>query len=121
MFVRPCCRIARAPPRPARANFSFEDLDFEEPTGSPANQTQIFGESSDKFGDPDSLDSMPAAQFGDEADAESPLADPLYSQTKFLDPLAATRQAGPRFDTPIPRLRRRFPIFSAKRDHGRAR
>jgi CheY-like chemotaxis protein len=77
-------------PRPARANFSFEDLDFEEPTGSPANQTQIFGESSDSFGE----------SKGDEA--ESPLADPLYSQTKFLDPMTASRQPGPKFDTPNP-------------------
>jgi len=90
-----------AAPRPARANFSFEDLDFEEPTASPANQTQIFGESSDKFGEQDSLDSMPAAQFGEDG-PDSPLADPLYSQTKFLDPLAATREAGPKFDTPNP-------------------
>lgn len=79
-----------AAPRPARANFSFEDLDFEEPTGSPANQTQIFGESSDSFGEHTN------------GEADSPLADPLYSQTKFLDPLAATRQAGPKFDTPNP-------------------
>lgn len=31
---------------PPRADFSFEDLDFEEPTAPPGSQTQIFGESS---------------------------------------------------------------------------
>jgi len=31
---------------PSRSGFSFEDLDFEEPTAPPGGQTQIFGESS---------------------------------------------------------------------------
>lgn len=31
---------------PARSDFSFEDLDFEEPTAPPGSQTEIFGESS---------------------------------------------------------------------------
>lgn len=35
--------LAVAPPR---SDFSFEDLDFEEPTAPPGSQTQIFGESS---------------------------------------------------------------------------
>jgi len=90
-------------PRPARGDFSFEDLDFEEPTGSPANQSQIFGENSDGFGSAHERAALgkPSAENDDEA--ASPLADPLYSQTRFLDPKAAVRVA-PSFDTPNPGL-----------------
>ena len=97
----------RAAP-PARPDFSFGDLDFEEPTGSPANQTQIFGESSG----PQNADTvlatlparkaMPRASF-DERAPNAPLADPLYSKTRFLDPHAPS-DVVPRFDTPLPTM-----------------
>ena len=90
------------PPRGTRsADFSFDDLDFEEPTPQPAQHSQIFGESSEPAGRPLELDAELAP-----APAEAPLevealADPLYSQTTFLDPNAA-REPAPSlgFDSP---------------------
>ncbi len=93
---------------PARPDFSFGDLDFEEPTGSPGNQTQIFGESSGPLSGAEtvlsSAPSKPAStpsSSWDEREPNAPLADPLYSKTRFLDPHAAA-QAAPSFDTPLP-------------------
>jgi hypothetical protein len=89
-----------AAPRGARGDFSFGDLDFEEPTG-PANphQSQIFG---DSFGSASASDQTVLAEPPkalDPVEAEA-LADPLYSQTRFLDPHAAP--APVHFDTPNP-------------------
>ncbi len=102
-------RIPDAPAqaaKPARPDFSFGDLDFEEPTGSPGSQTQIFGESSG----PQAADTVlalapakPAPAAWDEREPNAPLADPLYSKTRFLDPLAAA-PTPPSFDTPMPAL-----------------
>jgi CheY-like chemotaxis protein len=89
-----------APVQP-RGDFSFEDLDFEEPTGSPANQSQIFGESSDEFSSETILAAPPAPEFSDEIDPQAPLADPLYSATRFLDPQSDDDSA-PSFGTPNP-------------------
>lgn len=92
---------APAPPVQARGDFSFEDLDFEEPTGSPANQSQIFGESSDEFSSDTILAAPPAAEGADAFGAQAPLADPLYSATRFLDPQSDDDEA-PTFGTPNP-------------------
>ena len=83
---------------PARAKFSFEDLDFEEPTGPHGNQTQIFGESSGPVG---AETVLAAPGSSGRFEAESPLADPLYSKTRFLEPEFADPTA-PSFDTPLP-------------------
>jgi CheY-like chemotaxis protein len=109
-------------PKPGRPDFSFGDLDFEEPTGSPGTQTQIFGESSGSHGadtvlapapkptpvpaaaKPPAAPAAPAAPASfDEREENSPLADPLYSRTRFLDPHAAS-PTPPTFDTPLPPL-----------------
>ncbi|MFI5315650.1 MAG: response regulator [Myxococcota bacterium] len=94
-------RATRLPevPEPPRApdarksDFSFGDLDFEEPTNPAANQSQIFGESSERGGDfePEFAQPIPEAPLEVEA-----LADPLYSQTTFLDP-SSERDAPPSF------------------------
>jgi len=100
-------RAARLPdvPEPPRApaarkaDFSFDDLDFEEPTSPAAsNQSGIFGESSEPNAaefEPEFVQALPAdAPLEVEA-----LADPLYSQTTFLEPAGpgggARRFAGP--------------------------
>jgi CheY-like chemotaxis protein len=96
---------------PARPDFSFGDLDFEEPTGQSANQTQIFGESSGPLGGADTVltSALPARTAPtqpaswDEREPNAPLADPLYSKTRFLDPHAAGHDA-PSFDTPLPTM-----------------
>ena len=99
---------AAEPPRdtkPARPDFSFGDLDFEEPTGPPGNQTQIFGESSGPHGGDTVVAKAPAPKATpaswDERAPGSPLADPLYSKTRFLDPLTSSH-AAPSFDTSLP-------------------
>jgi hypothetical protein len=100
--------VPEPPAAPARGgrDFSFGDLDFEEPTG-PANphQSQIFG---DSFGSANEATVL--AEPMDEPVAVEPvavepgeveaLADPLYSQTRFLDPHAPA--PAPHFDTPNP-------------------
>ena len=101
-------RLPEAPsapltPPPARADFSFGDLDFEEPTGSPANRSQIFGESSGPGGAETVLAVPSVPGRPDPRAAESPLADPLYSKTRFFDPQAESR-AVPSFDTPLPTI-----------------
>jgi CheY-like chemotaxis protein len=88
------------PPRPPerKGDFAFDDLDFEEPTNQPANQSQIFGESSDRAGaelEPEFAQPIPDAPLEVEA-----LADPLYSQTTFLDPAGARPVSAP----PLPDL-----------------
>ena len=90
-------------PVAARADFSFGDLDFEEPTGSPMNQTQIFGESSGPGGAETVLSTITAPKKSDEPVLESPLSDPLYSKTRFLEPEFRI-EAGPSFDTPFPAI-----------------
>ncbi len=93
----------KPPAKPARPDFSFGDLDFEEPTGSPGTQTQIFGESSGSHGAADTvLAAAPEAPASfDEREENAPLADPLYSRTRFLDPHASSATP-PSFDTPLP-------------------
>ncbi|HXX49038.1 MAG TPA: hypothetical protein VEN47_12475, partial [Myxococcota bacterium] len=84
------------PPRPPRArsaDFSFDDLDFEEPTPQPAQQSQIFGESSEPAGQPLELDAELTPAPADAPLEVEALADPLYSQTTFLDPNAAREPA----------------------------
>jgi hypothetical protein len=80
-------------PAPRKGDFSFGDLDFEEPTNPAASQSQIFGESSERGGDfqPEFAQPIPEAPLEVEA-----LADPLYSQTTFLDP-SADRDGPPSF------------------------
>ena len=100
-------RAAQLPevPEPPRApavrkgDFSFGDLDFEEPTNPASNQSGIFGESSEPNAEfePEFVQSLPAdAPLEVEA-----LADPLYSQTTFLEPAGADGGA-PRFAGPSP-------------------
>lgn len=99
-------RAAQLPevPEPPRApaarkgDFSFGDLDFEEPTSPASNQSGIFGESSE----PSASEFEPEFVQGLPADAPlevEALADPLYSQTAFLEPAGADggarRFAGP--------------------------
>lgn len=93
-----------APPAPpAPPDFSFEDLDFEEPTGSPGSHTQIFGESSGPIS-AETVVATPALQMGaDEPEDEAPFTDSLYSKTRFLDP-GPGAGAAPSFDTPMPVL-----------------
>lgn len=89
------------PPRPPAArkgDFSFDDLDFEEPTNPPAHQSGIFGESSEPAAsqvepefEPEFVQPLADAPLEVEA-----LADPLYSQTTFLEPARADGSA-PRF------------------------
>ena len=93
---------APEPPRPPAArkgDFSFGDLDFEEPTNPASNQSGIFGESSDRSSaqpdfEPEFVQPLPEPPLEVEA-----LADPLYSQTTFLEPPGAgggpRRFAGP--------------------------
>ncbi|MEX2209147.1 MAG: response regulator [Myxococcota bacterium] len=96
---------------PARPDFSFGDLDFEEPTGPAGNQTQIFGDSSGPLGGAETvLTSAPPARPApaqsaswDERVPNAPLADPLYSKTRFLDPHPSGHSA-PSFDTPLPSM-----------------
>ncbi|HTO53495.1 MAG TPA: response regulator [Myxococcota bacterium] len=78
----------RAPAR--RADFSFDDLDFEEPTNPPSTESQIFGESSDGSHDFEPEFAQPVTPAPAEVEA---LADPLYSQTTFLDPARNERSA----------------------------
>ncbi|HTO05757.1 MAG TPA: response regulator [Myxococcota bacterium] len=75
------------PPRgPARkGDFSFDDLDFEEPTNPQSHQSQIFGEASDASHEFEPEFAQPVPEPPVEVEA---LADPLYSQTMFLDPAA---------------------------------
>ncbi len=103
-------RLASAPePAPtstpaapaARSDFSFGDLDFEEPATSPLNQSQIFGEISGPSNSDTVLTLMPVAVKSEAPPQESPLSDPLYSKTRFLDP-EFSNEAGPSFDTPFP-------------------
>jgi hypothetical protein len=84
-------------PRAGRGDFSFGDLDFEEPSGARPNpnQSQIFG---DSFGSGSDQPALDAPQSLESVEAEA-LADPLYSQTRFLDPHAAPPA---HFDTPNP-------------------
>ena len=88
------------PEPPARAgDFSFDDLDFEEPSGQRRlNQSQIFGESSVPSGKAPAPSIVAAGEALLEPEA---LADPLYSQTTFLDPHSRDGQASP---PPLPDL-----------------
>ena len=106
--------IEPPPEPPARAgDFSFEDLDFEEPTGQRAKalqnmQSGIFGESSA----PSGKVAPPAIVAPGEALLEpEALADPLYSQTTFLDP-SQRRDAPP----PLPDLLADAPLAEAEMD-----
>jgi CheY-like chemotaxis protein len=93
------------PPRaPARkGDFSFDDLDFEEPTNPPSTESQIFGESSDAAHDfqkdfePDFAQDLAPPSAEVEA-----LADPLYSQTTFLDPARSARGEAPALPDLLP-------------------
>ena len=83
-------------PAARKSDFSFDDLDFEEPTNRPAHQSQIFGESSERGEpEPEFAQAIPEAPLEVEA-----LADPLYSQTTFLDPAGARSVSAP----PLPDL-----------------
>jgi CheY-like chemotaxis protein len=105
------------PPRPParKGDFSFDDLSFEEPTNPQAHQSGIFGEASDgshEF-EPEFAQPIPEPPLEVEA-----LADPLYSQTTFLDP--ASRPGAPAAP-PLPDLLatpqpRPAPTFEAESD-----
>ena len=89
------------PPRPParKGDFSFEDLDFEEPTNPANHQSGIFGESSDASHEFEPDFAQPVNE-AEPAEVEA-LADPLYSQTTFLDPAS---RAGAPSSAPVPDL-----------------
>jgi len=93
-------------PRNARsADFSFDDLDFEEPTPQPApHQSQIFGESSEPAGRALELDAELPPPLPEPPLEVEALADPLYSQTTFLDPDAARDPAPSLGHEPLARM-----------------
>ena len=95
------------PEPPARTgDFSFDDLDFEEPSGQRRlNQSQIFGESSVPSGSAPKPSIVAAGEALLEPEA---LADPLYSQTTFLDPHA--RDGGQPNPPPLPDLLAEAPL-----------
>jgi hypothetical protein len=105
------------PEPPARAgDFSFDDLDFEEPSGQRRlNQSQIFGENSVPSGrghaTPAPAPIMPA---GDALLEPEALADPLYSQTTFLDP--ASRERSGMTPPPLPDLLADAPLAEPEPD-----
>jgi len=113
--------IEPPPEPPARAgDFSFDDLDFEEPTGRRAKaalkgmQSGIFGESSTPPGKPPA----PIVPAGESLLEPEALADPLYSQTTFLDP-SARRDDAPSFSghptpPPLPDLLADAPLADAE-------
>jgi len=92
----------RAPaPAAAHDDFSFADLDFEEPSDPDVQRSEVFGESSDPLGAKTGRNALTAPESSNERKLEAPLSDPLYSSTRFLFPDFAT-EAGPDLDTPLP-------------------
>ncbi len=73
---------------PARSDFSFEDLDFEEPTAPPGSHTEIFGENSG----PLAAETVVAIRETPRLDAPAPITAPALPDLLRDDEITAPSQ-----------------------------